>query len=169
MLCILSKFFNFCAQINDALTFNTKVKKTTMITLIGLNKNISPAHFYDDYKLDSNFVSCILSKFSNFCAQINDASTFNTETKKTTMIMLIGLSKNISPAHFYGWTSHLPTTKTKESNEKDYKSKISSPPNAISSSHVSSFSLDLYQLDPHTTLSSSFWISKSKAGFKHNV
>ena len=43
-------------------------------------------------------------------------------------------------------------------NEKDYKSKTSSPPNFISSSHVSS-SLNLYQLDPHTALSSSLWIS----------
>ena len=102
MSCILSKFSNFCAQINDALTFNTKANKTTMIMLIGLSKNILPAHFYGDYKLDSNFVSCILSKFSNFCAQINDALTFNTKAKKTTIIILIGLSKNISPAHFYG-------------------------------------------------------------------
>ena len=100
--CILSKFSNFCAQINDTLTFNTKANKTTMIMLIGLSKNILPAHFYGDYKLDSNFVSCILSKFSNFCVQINDALTFNTEAKKTTIIILIGLSKNISPAHFYG-------------------------------------------------------------------
>jgi len=100
--CILSKFSNFCAQINDALTFNTEANKTTIIMLIGLSKNILPAHFHGDYKLDSNFVSCILSKFSNFCAQINDALTFNTEAKKTTIIILIGLSKNISPAHFYG-------------------------------------------------------------------
>ena len=99
--CILSKFSNFCAQINDTLTFNTEANKTTMIMLIGLSKNILPAHFYGDYKLDSNFVSCILSKFSNFCAQINDALTFNTEAKKTTIIILIGLSKNISPTHFY--------------------------------------------------------------------
>ena len=55
-----------------------------------------------DYKFDFNFVSYILSKFSNFCVQINDALTFNTEANKTTMIMLIGLSKNILPAHFYG-------------------------------------------------------------------
>ena len=103
MSCILSKFSNFCAQINDALTFNTEANKTTMIMpLIGLSKNILPAHFYGEYKLDSNFVSCILSKFSNFCAQINDALTFNTEVKKTTIIILIGLIKNISPAHFYG-------------------------------------------------------------------
>ncbi|KAK9989413.1 hypothetical protein SO802_029652 [Lithocarpus litseifolius] len=34
--------------------------------------------------------------------------------------------------------------RTKESNEKDYKSKTSSPPNAISSSHVFSYSLNLY-------------------------
>ena len=102
MSCILSKFSNFCAQINDALTFNTEVNKTTMIMLIGLRKNILPTNFYEDYKLDSNFVSCILSKFSNFCAQINYALTFNTEAKKTTIIILIGLSKNISPAHFYG-------------------------------------------------------------------
>ena len=103
MSCILSKFSNFCAQINDALTFNTEANKTTMIMLlIGLSKNILPAHFYGDNKLDSNFVSCILSKFSNFCAQINDALTFNTEVKKTTIIILIGLIKNISPAHFYG-------------------------------------------------------------------
>ena len=102
MSCILSKFSNFCAQINDALTFNTEANKTTMIMLIGLSKNILPAHFYGDYKLDSNFVSRILSKFSNFYAQINDALTFNTEANKTTMIMLIGLSKNILPAHFYG-------------------------------------------------------------------
>ena len=61
--------------------------------LIGLSKNILPAHFYGDYKLDSNFVSCILFKFFNFCAQINDALTFNTEAKKTTIIILIGLSK----------------------------------------------------------------------------
>ena len=53
-----------------------------------------------DYKFDFNFVSCILSKFSNFCAQINDALTFNTEANKTTMIMLIGLNKNILPAYF---------------------------------------------------------------------
>ena len=99
--CILSKFSNFCAQINDALTFNTEVNKTTMIMLIGLSKNILLAHFYGYYKLDSNFVSCILSKFSNFCTQINYALTFNTEAKKTTIIILIGLSKNISPAHFY--------------------------------------------------------------------
>ena len=99
MSCILSKFFNFCAQINDALTFNTEANKTTMIMLIGLSKNILPAHFYGDYKLDSNFVSC---KFSNFCAQINDALTFNTEANKTTIIILIGLRKNISPVHFYG-------------------------------------------------------------------
>ena len=102
MSCILSKFSNFCAQINDALTFNTEVNKTTMIMLIGLRKNILPTNFYEDYKLDSNFVSCILSKFFNFCAQINDALTFNTEVKKTTIIILIGLSKNIPPAHFYG-------------------------------------------------------------------
>ena len=102
--CILSKFSNFCAQINDALTFNTEANKTTIIMLIGLSKNILPAHFYGDYKLDSNFVSCILSKFSNFCTKINDALTFNTEAKKTTIIILIGLSKNISPAHFYGWS-----------------------------------------------------------------
>ena len=70
--------------------------------LIGLSKNILSAYFYEDYKLDSNFVSCILSKFSNFCAQINDVLTFNTEVKKTTIIILISLSKNISPAHFYG-------------------------------------------------------------------
>ena len=101
MSCILSKFCNFCAQINDALTFNTEVNKTTMIILIGLSKNILLAHFYGYYKLDSNFVSCILSKFSNFCTQINYALTFNTEAKKTTIIILIGLSKNISPAHFY--------------------------------------------------------------------
>ena len=99
---ILSKFSNFYAQINDALTFNTEANKTTMIMLIGLSKNILPAYFYGYYKLDSNFVSCILSKFSNFCAQINDVLTFNTEAKKTTIIILIGLSKNISPAHFYG-------------------------------------------------------------------
>ena len=73
-----------------------------MIMLIGLSKNILPAHFYGDYKLDFNFVPCILSKFSNFCSQINDALTFNTEAKRTTIIILIGLSKNISPAHFYG-------------------------------------------------------------------
>ena len=102
MSCILSKFSNFCAQINDALTFNTEANKTTMIMLIELSKNISPAHFYGDYKLDSNFVSCILSKFSNLCAKINDALTFNTKAKKTTIIIHVGLSKNISPAHFYG-------------------------------------------------------------------
>ncbi|KAK9996228.1 hypothetical protein SO802_020914 [Lithocarpus litseifolius] len=51
------------------------------------------------------------------------------------------------------WSSSNPTTRTKESNEKDYKSKTPSPPNAISPSHVSS----------------SFRISKSKAGFKYNV
>ena len=73
-----------------------------MIMLIGLSKNILPAHFYRDYKLDSNFVSCILSKFSNFYVQINDTLTFNTEANKTTMITLIGLSKNILPVHFYG-------------------------------------------------------------------
>ena len=99
---ILSKFSSFCTQINDALTFNMEANKTTMIMLIGLSKNILHAHFYGDYKLDSNFVSCILSKFSNFCAQKNDALTFNTEAKKTTIMILIGLSKNISPAHFYG-------------------------------------------------------------------
>ena len=70
--------------------------------LIGLSKNILSAYFYEDYKLDSNFVSCILSKFSNFCAQINDALTFNMEANKTTIIMLIGLSKNILLAHYYG-------------------------------------------------------------------
>ena len=102
MSCILSNFSNFCAQINDALTFNTEANKTTMIMFIGLSKNILFAHFYGNYKLDSNFVPCILSKFSNFCAQINDALTFNTETNKTTMIMLIGISKNILSAHFYG-------------------------------------------------------------------
>ena len=102
MSCILSKFSNFCAQINDALTFNTEANKITMIILIGLSKNILPTHFYGDYKLNSNFMSYILSKFSNFCAQISDALTFNTEAKKTTIIILIGLSKNISPAHFYG-------------------------------------------------------------------
>ena len=101
MSCILSKFSNFCAQINDALTFNTEANKTTIIMLIGLSKNILPAHFHGDYNLDSNFVSCILSKFSNFYTQINDALTFNTEVKKTTIIIVIGLSKNISPAHFY--------------------------------------------------------------------
>ena len=158
MSCILSKLSNFYAQINDALTFNTEANKTTMIMFIGLSKNILFAHFYGNYKLDSNFVPCILSKFSNFCAQINDALTFNTETKKTTIVILIGLSKNISPAHFIGdlnrvWSSSNPTTRTKESNEKDYKSKTSSPPNSISSSHVSS-SLNLYQLNPHTALSS---------------
>ena len=99
--CILSKFSNFCTQINDALIFNTEANKTTMIMLIGLSKNILPAHFYGDYKLDSNFMSCILSKFYNFCAQINDALTFNMEAKKTKIIILIGLSKNISLAHFY--------------------------------------------------------------------
>ena len=52
------------------------------------------------------------------------------------------------------WNSSNPTTKTKESNEKDYKSKTSSSPNSISLSHVSS-SLNLYQLDTHTALSSS--------------
>ena len=82
MSCILSKFSNFCAQINDALTFNTEANKTTMIMLIGLSKNILPVHFYEDYKLDSNFMSCILSKFSNFCVQINDALIFNTKAKK---------------------------------------------------------------------------------------
>ena len=102
MSCILSKCSNFCAEINDVLTFNTETNKTTMIMLIGLSKNILLAHFYGDYKLDSNFVLCILSKFSNFCTQINDALTFNTEIKKTTIIILIGLSKNISLAHFYG-------------------------------------------------------------------
>ena len=102
MSCILSKFSNFFTQINDALTFNKKANKTTMIMLIGLSKNILLAYFYGNYKLDSNFVSCISSKFSNFCAQINDALTFNTEAKKTTIIILIGLSKNISLAHFYG-------------------------------------------------------------------
>ena len=56
------------------------------------------------------------------------------------------------------WSSSNLTTKTKESNEKDYKSKTSSPPNSISSSHVSS-SLNLYQLDPHIALSSSLRIS----------
>ena len=99
MSCILSKFSNFCAQINDALIFNTEANKITMIMLIGLSKNILPAHFYGDYKLDSDFVSC---KFSNFCPQINDALTFNMEAKKTTIIILIGLRKNISLAHFYG-------------------------------------------------------------------
>ena len=107
MSCILSKFSNFCAQINDALTFNTEANKITMIMLIGLSKNILPAHFYGDYKLDSNFVSCILSKFSNFCAQINDVLTFNTEAKKSTIIIFIGLSKNISPAHFYGYLNRV--------------------------------------------------------------
>ena len=102
MSCILSKFSNFYVQINDALTFNTEANKTTMIILIDVSKNILPAHFYGDYKLDSNFVSCILFKFSNFCAQINDALIFNMKIKKTTIIILIGLSKNISPAHFYG-------------------------------------------------------------------
>ena len=101
MSCILSKLSNFYAQINDALIFNTEANKTTLIMFIGLSKNILFAHFYGNYKLDSNFVPCILSKFSNFCAQINDALTFNTETKKTTIVILIGLSKNISPAHFY--------------------------------------------------------------------
>ena len=56
------------------------------------------------------------------------------------------------------WTSSNPTIRTKESNKKDYKSKTSSRPNSISSSYVSS-SLNLYQLDPHTTLSSSLRIS----------
>ena len=70
--------------------------------LIGLSKNILLAHFYKDYKLDSNFMSCILFKFSNFCAQINDALTFNTKVKKTIIIILIDLRKNILPAHFYG-------------------------------------------------------------------
>ena len=64
--CILSKFSNFCTQINDALIFNTEANKTTMIMLIGLSKNILPAHFYGDYKLDSNFILCILSKFLIF-------------------------------------------------------------------------------------------------------
>ena len=82
MSCILSKFSNFCAQINNILIFNTEANKTTMIMLISLSKNILPAHFYGDYKLDYNFVSCILSKFSNFCAQINDALTFNMEANK---------------------------------------------------------------------------------------
>ena len=86
-------------QINDALTFNTEANKITMIMLIGLSKNILPVHFYGDYKLDSDFVSC---KFSNFCTQINDALTFNKKANKTTMIMLIGLNKNILPGHFYG-------------------------------------------------------------------
>ena len=102
MSCILSKFSNFYAQINDALTFNTEANKTTMIMLIDLSKNILPVHFYEDYKLDSNFMSCILSKFSNFWAQIYDALTFNTEAKKITIITLISLSKNISLARFYG-------------------------------------------------------------------
>ena len=56
MSCILSKFSNFCAQINDALIFNTEANKTTMIMVIGLSKNILPTYFYEDYKLDSNFV-----------------------------------------------------------------------------------------------------------------
>ena len=60
MSCILSKFSNFCAQINDALTFNTEVNKTTIIMLIGLSKNILPAHFYGDYKLDSNFIMYLI-------------------------------------------------------------------------------------------------------------
>ena len=55
------------------------------------------------------------------------------------------------------WSLTNPTTRTKESNKKEYKSKTSSPPNSISSSHVSS--LNLYQLDPHTALSSSLGIS----------
>ena len=75
-----------------------------MIMLIGLSKNILPAHFYGDYKLNSNFVSRILSKFFNFCVQINDALTFNMKANKTTIIIFIGLSKNISPAHFDGWS-----------------------------------------------------------------
>ena len=74
--------FQFCATCPNQ---NSKKKKNEL-----------------DYKFDFNFVSCILSKFSNFCVQINDALTFNTEANKTTMIMLIGLSKNILPAHFYG-------------------------------------------------------------------
>ena len=43
-----------------------EANKTTMIMLIGLSKNILPAHFYGDYKLDSNFILCILSKFLIF-------------------------------------------------------------------------------------------------------
>ena len=56
------------------------------------------------------------------------------------------------------WNSSNLTTRTKEFNEKDYKSKTSSPPNSISPSHVSS-SLNLYQLDPHIALSSSLRVS----------
>ena len=56
------------------------------------------------------------------------------------------------------WSYSNPTTKTKESSEKDYKSKTSSPPNPISSSHVSS-SLNLYQLDPYIAFSSFLRIS----------
>ena len=100
---------------------------------------------------------------------------FNTEAKKATMMMLIGLTSHLHI--FIGelnrvWSSSNTTTRIDESNEKDFKSKTSSspPPNSISSSHASSFfSLNIYQLNPHTALSSSFWISKSKPGFKHNV
>ena len=59
--------------------------------LIGLSKNILLAHFHGDYKLDSNFVSCILSKFSNFCAQINDAHWPKQEHLTCTLLWVISI------------------------------------------------------------------------------
>ena len=133
-----------------------------MIILIGLSKNILPAHFYGDYKLDSNFLSCILSKFSNFCAQINNALTFNSQENHNnnthwpkqehlTCILLWVILIEFGALL-------IPQPELRSPTRKDYKSKTSSPPNSISSSHVSS-SLNLYQLDPHTALSSSLRIS----------
>ena len=90
---------------------------------------------------------------------------FNTEAKKATMMMLIGLTSHL---HTFvdelnrAWSSSNTTTRTDESIEKDFKSKTSSSPRtSISSSHVSFFfSLNLYQLDSHSALSF-FWISQS--------
>ena len=40
-----SKFFNFCANVNNALRPNTKAQKEKIL-LIHLSKNISTTHFY---------------------------------------------------------------------------------------------------------------------------
>ena len=90
---------------------------------------------------------------------------FNTEVKKATMMMLIGLTSHL---HTFvdelnrAWSSSNTTTRTDESIEKDFKSKTSSSPRtSISSSYVSFFfSLNLYQLDSHSALSF-FRISQS--------
>ena len=43
------------------------------------------------------------SKFFNFCVNVNNALRPNAKAQKE-QILLIHLSKNISPTHFYWWT-----------------------------------------------------------------